>query len=49
MTICKNIVRANVVFPEYVVDPGAKDIVRALLTKCVYGLMHPACCSVLFR
>lgn len=33
MTICKNIVKANLVFPEYVTDPGAKDLIRLLLTK----------------
>lgn len=35
MTICKNIVRGNIVFPEFVTDPGAKDIIRLLLVKYV--------------
>lgn len=40
MTICKNIVRGNILFPEYVTDPGAKDIIRLLLTKYVAVMIN---------
>ena len=38
MTICKNIVKGRVVFPEYITDSAVKELILGLLTRCVCGL-----------